>query len=378
MDKTVNKGNDNEIKLLQKVLMNGDTVSIQIEGYDEKKLIGKCNGIHSVLSFYEMPWEYNDIEYWQIIAPSLIGRSIEAHILNIADHPHTIYLSGHKIKYDPYIPTLGAWYDGIILSIKDYGLFIDVGLECGWSTYSAVGLLHVSYLDTKMSTYSYKVGDKLKVKIESIDEQTKKLAFSLGKDAVLKNVDPLDLIGSELKIKVDKSEDGVKIYKIDGYDIDVENAQLLDGSSVSTKRMKKLKKKFNKGKLLKLKFTAYNVHKELYKATWVDAPSPDAVRHNRKMDYFSINKLADKYPFDIGDEVEVTAHYINEALKLKIDKKYKAKVHVLINGRSAGMVDKNKIILGFSDGETFNGVITDLLRDYVYVDYNIFLEKGKY
>jgi predicted RNA-binding protein with RPS1 domain len=362
---------DNEVQLLQKALVNGDVVSFNIEGYDKNKLTGKCNGIYSVLSFYEMPWEYNDFQYWQTIAPYLIENNIKAHILNIVDNPFTVYLSGHKIMYDRYIPVVGDWYDGIILSIKDYGLFIDIGLTCGWSEYSEIGLLHKNYLDAKMSPYSYKVGDKLKVKIESVDEHNDRIAYSLGKDPVPQNEDPLELIDSIAKIKVDKTADGVKIYKIDGYDIDIENALLLDGSGVSAKRMQKLRKKFNKGKVLTLKFTAYKVYKKVYKATWIDAPSPDAVRQKKKMDYFSINRLADKFPFDIGDEIEVTVNYVNEALKLKIDNKYKTKVHILINGRSASMVDKNKVLLGFSDGETFMGIVTDLLRDYVCVDYNL-------
>ncbi len=72
--------------------------------------------------------------------------------------------------------TVGAELEGTVRELKDYGAFVDLG--------GLDGLLHISEISWKQIKHPsevLKVGDKIKVKVLSIDENTKKISLGYRK-----------------------------------------------------------------------------------------------------------------------------------------------------------------------------------------------------
>ncbi len=95
----------------------------------------------------------------------------------------------------------GRIYKGEIVSIKDFGAFVEIAPETD-------GLLHVSEISNNYVERvgdHLKVGDSLEVKVIRIDEQGR---IKLSRKAVLEERGESDDIGVPRKPKSERSEDG--------------------------------------------------------------------------------------------------------------------------------------------------------------------------
>ncbi len=107
------------------------------------------------------------------------GDEIEAMILSVDEQNRRIALGVKQLTSDPWDEISkkyqsGSEWEGIITNITNFGIFVELEKDLE-------GLLHVTETNLKQSDKieeSYKVGDKVKVKIIHIDGVQKKIALS--------------------------------------------------------------------------------------------------------------------------------------------------------------------------------------------------------
>ena len=149
-----------------------------------------------------------DITWGRINHPSdrlSIGDKIKVKIIDIDNEKNRLSLGTKQLSPNPW-ESINSKYsvdnkiEGKIVNIMNYGIFIELeeGIE---------GLVHISEFSwTKHINHPsdiYKVGDKIKTSILSIDQENKKI--SLGIKQLLKN----PWLDVEDKFKVDDIYDGV-------------------------------------------------------------------------------------------------------------------------------------------------------------------------
>lgn len=140
---------------------NDDTIPFRIVGVKDAGFLTKVKGVFSYISFYYMPWKYNDIDFWKAIAPKLIGKKFLGKIYRIDKDPIAIVLNGDFPQFENAELTIGEEYKGLIIKTADYGLLIDIGYHFDWKCGSVVGLLHKRQLSDSENLEDYKLGQEI-------------------------------------------------------------------------------------------------------------------------------------------------------------------------------------------------------------------------
>jgi ribosomal protein S1 len=123
-------------------ITNGDNIDklwAKVYKKDSISFRAKVRGIKSFIHFDQMPWTYNNIEHWEIIAPMLIGKAYEAILLS--SDPQTMKLTlsvtGHSFATKTY--TKGQSYKCIILEKHNTFLVVEAGLDSSFKNGSQIG-----------------------------------------------------------------------------------------------------------------------------------------------------------------------------------------------------------------------------------------------
>jgi small subunit ribosomal protein S1 len=134
----------------------------------------------------------NELSWKRVKHPSdvvSVGDNVEVYVLDINREKERISLGLKNINDDPWLNikekyTEGNVYEGTVVRLISFGAFVmlDGGIE---------GLVHISEIDEKRIEKPediLSIGDKVKVKLLSIDEQDKKIKLSIkaAKDDVNK------------------------------------------------------------------------------------------------------------------------------------------------------------------------------------------------
>ena len=133
-------------------------------------------GIDGLIHVSELSW--NRVKNPRQVVTE--GDVVKVSIINMDKEKQKIGLSLKDVQEDPWFEKVQAITQGAIVSaevkkIMDYGVF--VALENGLE-----GLIRLSELSDKKINKAeeiVKIGDKINVKIINIDQQNKKLAFSV-------------------------------------------------------------------------------------------------------------------------------------------------------------------------------------------------------
>ncbi|WP_368488596.1 30S ribosomal protein S1 [Clostridium sp. BJN0013] len=160
-------------------------------------------GVEGLVHISELSWK-------RIKNPSevvAVGDKVKVYVLNLNQDRNRISLSIKRILNSPW-KNIGEKYklnnivDGIVSKIINIGAFVEIepGLE---------GLVHISEISREHVTTPeevLKVGDKVKVKILSIDAKANRISLSIkeAKDKFLKN-------SKEYKEYLDKDDDKITL-----------------------------------------------------------------------------------------------------------------------------------------------------------------------
>lgn len=156
----------------------GTIVETKIIEASEYGIYGKINGIKGFVP-------KNQISIKRDVDPSeYVGKTLKVKILDTVNKKgrKQLVLSARSIeKAEKELKEQQAWdlinegeiYEGVVKNLQDYGAFVDInGID---------GLLHITEIAwnrIKHPSEVLNVGDKIKVKVKSIDKDKKKLSLS--------------------------------------------------------------------------------------------------------------------------------------------------------------------------------------------------------
>lgn len=163
---------------LEKLKAEKSIIEIKIVEASEFGIFGKVNGIKGFVP-------KNQISINRNVDPSeYVGKTLKVHVLDTVNKKgrrqlvltsRDIERSEKEARDNAVWETIkeGEVYDGTVKNLQDYGAFVDInGID---------GLLHINEISwnrIKHPSEVLRVGDKIKVKVRSLDLENKKLSLS--------------------------------------------------------------------------------------------------------------------------------------------------------------------------------------------------------
>ncbi len=166
-------------EVIEKKYPPGSVVTGKIKNFTDFGIfVGLEGGIDGLVHLSEITWSKRKIPFSQMFKR---GQTVSAVVLKVDREQKKFSLSIKRVsKVDPWNGISeryksGDVIEGYVTSIVDFGIFVEIedGVE---------GLVHVSQMDGlkgKKPSDLFKIDEKLKVRILSIDEKSKKIALSL-------------------------------------------------------------------------------------------------------------------------------------------------------------------------------------------------------
>ncbi len=122
----------------------------------------KVNGLNSFLPYQCMPWQYHHLKSWRAIGPSLAGWVVYGKITKIDKDTGMIFVSiADKVFEKPSL-VFGKEYTGLVLEVKAFGVFIEIGHHFRWKYGTVKGLLPTSMLANHETLSDYKQGEEVR------------------------------------------------------------------------------------------------------------------------------------------------------------------------------------------------------------------------
>lgn len=209
-------------------------------------------GVEGLVHVSEMSWTKNIQHPKQLLK---VGDTVEAIVLNVSKDDRRISLGMKQMKPNPWLTIdsrhpLGSIMEGTIKNITPFGIFVEIEKDIE-------GLVHISDISWTKRIYDpkkfYKVGQKVEVKILSIDKKLHRI--SLGIKQLKK--DPWENLDEKLPINREVTAKIVKIIS-KGVLVDVKaNGDYVEGfvplSHLAVPGLKNASDAFKLGEELPLK-----------------------------------------------------------------------------------------------------------------------------
>tara|TARA_B100001564_G_scaffold348205_1_gene349874 strand:+ start:3307 stop:5028 length:1722 start_codon:yes stop_codon:yes gene_type:complete len=296
------------------------------------------NGIDALL-------HVSDLSHGRVKKPSdlvTIGQKIKVKITKIDEKTNRVSASVKALTEDPYANIekkykIGEIYEGVVTKIMEYGCFVKIedGIE---------GLIHNSELDwTNRNIKPSKVlsvSQNIKFKIVNIDKETKRI--SLSYKATLDNPwnKIKDMIGEEVKIKVNNITDKAIFGELTDYGL----SGMLHYKEISYNENIDDLKKFKKNDLINVKVIEIKDDKIRFSKRALDKDPLDFFKDNNKK---------------VGDIITTRIHEVlKTGVKVSIDKDKKLIVTIRKADLAKESADQRPEV--FSSGNALDAKITEL------------------
>lgn len=199
----------NLIADLEQKVSEDKNLPFRINQIKEKGFVIKINGLFGFISFYHMPWRYDDLESWKYVFKYLQDKTFFCKIHKFEKEPLSITVNGDVPQFKKLILTKDSEYEGVIIKKTRYGLFVDFGLNSNWQCGSFVQLLHKSNIE-KAEYSELKCGDTFKVFYTGETEENLATFKSENK------INCEELIGKMVKVEIKKNFNNQITYLIEG------------------------------------------------------------------------------------------------------------------------------------------------------------------
>ncbi len=206
------------INNIEKHKAENKNLPFRIEDIKKEGFIIKVAGLYGYISFYHMPWKYNNIDSWRAIFPVIIGKVFFCKVHHIKKDPISVVIDGEIPQFKKPELIDDEIYKGIIINKTNYNVFIDFGYHFKWNYGSIVGSLHISGFDNPQSFDSLKTGQLFEACFWGHNEKSGQLIIGTKpelKGWVTGEIEKL--IGQTVQVKVLKTTDNdTKYYLVDG------------------------------------------------------------------------------------------------------------------------------------------------------------------
>lgn len=263
-------------ELLQNIELNQKNDAIlkfKIIDIRKKGFIVQSCGLYAYISFYYMPWHYDNYEYWHTIFPSLKNKIFDCKVHKIIKDPLLILLNADLPQFKLVLQRQNFSYKGIILQKVNQEIFIDFGYHYHWKYGSICGYINESQLEDKTIS-EYSVGDVIYAKFFGMDENGF-MKFSQKKfllDWILNK--PQSFVGkiTWLEVIKEKNSRTKKYFVLGKYSANLDISRDYYTSSEKNKLQEALSKIENHA-ILNCEVLSYNLKNMTLKVNWI--PSTD-------------------------------------------------------------------------------------------------------
>ncbi|MCX7857828.1 MAG: 30S ribosomal protein S1 [Deltaproteobacteria bacterium] len=166
-------------EVLEKKYPPGSIITGKVKNFTDFGIfLGIEGGVDGLVHLSEVSWSRRKLPISELFKK---GQTVNAVVLNVDKEQKKFSLSIKRaLKQDPWTGISdryksGDILEGYITSIVDFGIFVEVeeGVE---------GLVHISQMENlkgKKPSDMFKIDEKVKVRVLSIDEKAKKMSLSL-------------------------------------------------------------------------------------------------------------------------------------------------------------------------------------------------------
>jgi hypothetical protein len=133
-----------------------DAIRFEIMDVTRGGFFVKAERVYARISYAQMPWAYRHIQFWQVITPSLIGKSFIGHVHKVREtFPFAlITIRSDKSQFNNVVFPFenNKTYSAIVIVNEDNVMKIDFGYAFGWKYGSYV--IDISECETEKNEFS--------------------------------------------------------------------------------------------------------------------------------------------------------------------------------------------------------------------------------
>lgn len=247
-----------------------DTLPFKLTRLHNTGFLAKVRGLFAFVPFYQMPWQYPELDSWHAVAPTLIDKVFYCKIAGFDKEQRTTSLRGNIPQFaDPKL-CIGEEYRGLVVKVTEYGVFIELGYHFNWKNGSLVGLLHYSELEQGEDLSGFMLGQEVTTTFIGINMNGKR---ALSNNRI--NIDwilgkPLALVGEIVEATVVREEDQKSIkFFVDG----LYRAELMIVSQklhpISRKQILKAKSELSHGEVIHCEVLRCNTNTKTIHLQWM-------------------------------------------------------------------------------------------------------------
>lgn len=138
-----------------------DTLWAKIYKKDAISFRAKVKEVKSFIHFDQMPWTYRDTNYWNIVAPYLIGKVYDAALLSHDDETKRMTLSASHHTFTKKTYTKGQSYKCIVLNKHKSHLEVEAGIDSNFKNGSQIGEISLFDFWEARDFRDAKIGDEI-------------------------------------------------------------------------------------------------------------------------------------------------------------------------------------------------------------------------
>jgi hypothetical protein len=130
----------------------------------EKGFVVRVSGLKAFVSFYHMPWNYNDINAWHVISPTIEGLWFfgKVHEMQRDGNSILIIINAGFPQFRPFEFEKEKEYSAIITGKSTYEVRVDIGHQFNWFYGSFPGKIKVDEIETEYFA-AIQPGDEISV-----------------------------------------------------------------------------------------------------------------------------------------------------------------------------------------------------------------------
>ncbi|NUM31021.1 MAG: hypothetical protein HUU47_01705 [Bacteroidetes bacterium] len=194
---------------LEQKISDNRNIPFRIYQIKEKGFLIKINGLFGFISFYHMPWQYNDLKSWEYVFKYLLDKTFFCKVYKFEKEPFSIMVNGDVPQFKKFILKKDSNYVGVIIKKSRYGLFIELGYNFKWQCGSFVHLIHKTKID-KAEFSELNCGDTLTVIYTG--ETSKNLAIFKSENKIISEA----IIGKVVKVQINKNFNNQITFLVNG------------------------------------------------------------------------------------------------------------------------------------------------------------------
>jgi ribosomal protein S1 len=321
---------------IESVWLENKTIRFTIIGLKKSGFSVKVAGLYAFLPASLMPWLYKDLEHWNMISPTLEGKTFYCKILKITQNEQQqicIYIDATIHLFKEIEVQEKTIYTGIILQKFEFGVLVDIGYHFDWMYGTKKGFLHETKFADKETFERCQPGQM--IDIVYIKNTPKGMLFA---EAAYMNLG-LEYVGKTTWVKVYKEENTMFRYRIE----DKHEAMLTMDTSLYSKierlALIKKRKEWQDGEIIECEILDFTLKGFVIK--WINNNDEN---ENKEIELWCTE--IEKY---IGQEVAVNVCKTDERTIYLVENKYP----VIFAGKYYHKQKKN-----FSDGYVLQSRIT--------------------